>query len=124
VPEEQAIVLRPRPPPPWTASDAILQIARLLPGLTEPAPLAAFLPRIYSDAAKRTLRCREAPSTLVAGLELARDHALTLDQHADWTPFDVARWERDVSGAGAATPQRRRGDGSGLPMSPAGVSST
>jgi hypothetical protein len=53
VPEEQAVVLRPRPPPLWTASDAIRQIARLLPGLTEPAPLAAFLPRIDSAAAWR-----------------------------------------------------------------------
>jgi segregation and condensation protein A len=60
------------------------QIARLLPGLTEPVPLAACLPRIESDAAKRTLLCRVAvASTLFAGLELARDGGLTLDQDAD-----------------------------------------
>jgi segregation and condensation protein A len=105
VPEEQVAVLRPRPPPLWTAIDATRRVTRLLPGLTEPAPLAAFLPRIESDAAKRTLRCRVAvASTLVAGLELARDHALTLDQDADWTPIRVARRERDVSGAGAPKP--------------------
>ena len=106
VPEEQAVALRPRPPLLWTASDAIRHMSRLLPGLTEPAPLAAFLPRIDSAVAKPTLRCRVAvASTLVAGLELARDHAVTLDQDADWTPIRVARRERDVSGAGAwATP--------------------
>nr|WP_294518123.1 segregation/condensation protein A [uncultured Rhodopila sp.] len=105
VPQEQAVALRPRPPPLWTASDAIRRITRLLPGLSEPAPLAAFLPRIDGDAAKRTLRCRVAvASTLVAGLELARDHALTLDQDADWTPIRVSCRERDVSGAGASAP--------------------
>jgi hypothetical protein len=57
VPEEQAVALRPRPPPLWTASDETCRIARFLPGLTEPAPLAPFLPRIDSDAAKRMLRC-------------------------------------------------------------------
>ncbi len=105
VPDAQAVALRPRPPPLWTASDAIRQMSRLLPGLTEPAPLADFLPRIDRDAEKRTLRCRVAvASTLVAGLELARDHALTLDQDADWTPIRVVRRERDVSGAGASAP--------------------
>jgi segregation and condensation protein A len=105
VPEEQAAALRPRPPPLWTASDAMRRIARLLPDLTEPAPLAAFLPRIDRDAAKRTLRCRVAvASTLFAGLELARNGALTLEQDADWTPIRVSRRERDVSGASAATP--------------------
>ena len=105
VPEEQAAALRPRPPPLWTASDAMRRLAHLLPGLTEPAPLAAFLPRIDNDAAKRTLRCRVAvASTLFAGLELARNGALTLDQDADWTPIRVSRRERDVSGASASTP--------------------
>jgi segregation and condensation protein A len=105
VPEEQAVALRPKPPPLWTASDAMRRIAHVLPGLTEPAPLAAFLPRIDRDAAKRTLRCRVAvASTLFAGLELARNGALTLDQDADWAPVRVCRRERDVSGASAATP--------------------
>jgi segregation and condensation protein A len=74
------------------------QIARLLPGLTEPVPLAACLPRIESDAAKRALRCRVAvASTLFAGLELARNGALTLDQDADWVPIQVFRRQRDAS---------------------------
>jgi hypothetical protein len=43
-------------------------------------------------------------STQVAGLELARDHALTLDQDADWKPIRFARRGRDVSDVGASTP--------------------
>ena len=51
------------------------------------------------------LRCRVAvASTLFAGLELARNGALTLEQDADWTPIRVSRRERDVSGVSAATP--------------------
>jgi len=92
VPEDQAVALRPRSPPLWTASDAIWQILRLLPGLSEPGPLAVFLPEIDSDGPKRMLRCRVAvASTLFAGLELARNGTLALDQDADWMPIRVTR---------------------------------
>jgi segregation and condensation protein A len=105
VPDEQAVALRPRPPPLWTARDAMRQIASLLPGLTEPTPLAAFLPRIDNEAAKRALRCRVAvASTLIAGLELARGGALSLEQDGDWKPIRVSRCERDVSDTAASTP--------------------
>jgi segregation and condensation protein A len=105
VPDEQAVALRPGPPPLWTARDAMRQIASLLPGLTEPTPLAAFLPRIDNEAAKRALRCRVAvASTLIAGLELARGGALSLEQDGDWTPIRVSRCERDVSDTAASTP--------------------
>jgi segregation and condensation protein A len=60
VPEAQAVALRPRPPPLWTANDAIRQIARLLAVLPDDSPLAAFLPKIGRDAPKRPLRCRAA----------------------------------------------------------------
>jgi len=94
VPEDQAVALRPRPPPLWTASDAIRQILRLLPGLSELGPLAAFLPKIDSGGPKRMLRCRVAvASTLFAGLELARNGALVLEQDADWMPIRVSRGE-------------------------------
>jgi hypothetical protein len=83
VPEEQAVALRPRPPPLWSASDAMRQIARLLPGLTEPVPPGG-LPS--ADA-----------STLFAGLELARNGALTLHQDADWSPIRISRRERGGS---------------------------
>ena len=57
--------------------------------------LAALLPAINGDDPGRTLRCRAAvASTLVAGLELARDGALALDQDAAWTDIRVSRRER------------------------------
>jgi segregation and condensation protein A len=92
VPDEQAVAFRPRPPPLWTASDALGQLSRLLATLPDGSPLAAFLPRIDRDAPSRALRCRAAvASTLIAGLERARDGALLLDQEADWMPIRVNR---------------------------------
>jgi chromatin segregation and condensation protein Rec8/ScpA/Scc1 (kleisin family) len=52
--------------------------------------LAVFLPTISHDAPRRALRCRVAvATTLLAGLELARDGAVLLDQAADWMPIHV-----------------------------------
>jgi segregation and condensation protein A len=92
VPQHQAAALRPRPPPLWTAGDAMGQFGRLLPELADDSPLAAFLPTIPRDAPARALRCRVAvATTLLAGLELARDGAVLLDQAADWMPIHVTR---------------------------------
>ena len=58
--------------------------------MPDATPLAAFLPRLDGTDPGRTLRCRAAvASTLVAGLELARDGALTLAQAAAWAPIRV-----------------------------------
>jgi segregation and condensation protein A len=90
VPQHQAAALRPRPPPLWTAGDAMRQFARLLPEPPDGCPLAAFLPTIPRDAPGRALRCRVAvATTLLAGLELARDGTVWLDQAADWMPIHV-----------------------------------
>jgi segregation and condensation protein A len=92
VPQHQAAARRPRPPPLWTAGDAMRQFGRLLPELAHGCPLAAFLPTIPRDAPARALRCRVAvATTLLAGLELARDGAVLLDQAADWMPIHVTR---------------------------------
>jgi segregation and condensation protein A len=99
VPEAQAIALHPRPPPLWTATDAIRRIARLLDELPNGSPLAAFLPKIDRDAPKRPLRCRAAiASTLIASLELARDSTVALEQDGDWMPIRA----RLTSGSGSA----------------------
>ena len=104
VPEDQAVALRPRPPPLWTAGDAIRQFSRLLPGLPAGSPLAAFLPTIPSGAPARALRCRVAvATTLFAGLELARDGAVVLDQDADWRPIRVSRRANGDADAGDVT---------------------
>jgi len=95
VPEAQAAALRPRPPPLWTASDAIRQMTRLLAELPDGSLLAAFLPKIDRDAPKRPLRCRAAiASNLIAGLELARDGSVALEQDGDWMPIRVGRRDR------------------------------
>jgi segregation and condensation protein A len=90
VPDEHVERIRPRLPRLWTASDAISQLRLLLPALPDGSPLTAFLPPIAADAPARVLRQRAAlASTLIAGLELARDGALTLDQEAPWTSIRV-----------------------------------
>jgi segregation and condensation protein A len=95
VPEAQAATLRPRPPPLWTASDAIRQMMQLLAELPDGSLLAAFLPKIDRDAPRRPLRCRAAiASTLIASLELARDGTVALEQDGDWMPIRVGRRDR------------------------------
>jgi segregation and condensation protein A len=105
VPEEQAVALRPRPPPLWAASDAPARLTRLLDVLPEGSPLAAYLPAIPQTAPMRALRCRAAiASTLIAGLERARDGALVLDQDADWRPIRVTRRASGNTGPDDAAP--------------------
>jgi segregation and condensation protein A len=95
VPEAHAAAYRPRPPPLWRVSDAVPHLRQLLAAMPDGGPLAAFLPAIDGDDPGRPLRCRAAiASTLVAGLELARDGALALEQAAAWTPIQV-RHRRD-----------------------------
>jgi segregation and condensation protein A len=100
VPEAQAAAYRPRPPPLWRVSDALPHLRRRLAGLPDATPLAALLPRLDGTDPGRPLRCRAAvASTLVAGLELARDGALTLAQDVAWAPIRV-----DPPARGAAAP--------------------
>jgi segregation and condensation protein A len=92
VPEEAAVALQPRPPPLWTASNALAQLARLLPVLPDGSPLDAYLPTIAPGAPRRALRQRAAlASTLIAALERARDGALLLEQDAAWRPIRLTR---------------------------------
>ena len=92
VPDAVAEIYRPRPPPLWRVPDALARLDTLLGELPDGSPLAAFLPAIGGADPGRTLRCRAAvSSTLIAGLERARDGALTLDQAAEWTPILVRR---------------------------------
>ena len=107
VPETQALAYRPRPPPLWRVSDALPHLCQRLAALPDDTPLAALLPAIDGDDPGRVLRCRAAVAgTLVAGLELARDGALTLAQDAAWTDIRVSRREshaaRPIEMAGLA----------------------
>jgi segregation and condensation protein A len=92
VPGEQVAAYRPRPPPLWRVTDAIPLMRQRLAAVPAGGPLAAFLPPLEGDDPDRPLRCRAAvASTLVAGLELARDGAVTLAQDAAWMPIRVSR---------------------------------
>jgi hypothetical protein len=74
------------------ASDALARVARLLDVLPDGSPLTDFLPDIAQDAPARARRHRAAlASILIAGLELARDGGVLLDQEADWRPIHVTR---------------------------------
>jgi segregation and condensation protein A len=54
--------------------------------------LQAFLPQLGTEQPDHALRAHAAlSSTLIAGLELARDGVLALDQDAAWTPVLVRR---------------------------------
>ena len=82
---EELEAYRLRPPPLWRVTDAIARIERLIGKLPSGSPLGAFLPKISDEPAGRELRCRAAvASTLIAGLELARNGALMLGQEEPW----------------------------------------
>ena len=83
---EQAVCRLP-PPTPWPVADAIAGIRRRLASLPEGGPLQLFLPAIKHDEdADLTHRRAAVASTLVAGLEFARDGELTLQQEDLWLP--------------------------------------
>jgi segregation and condensation protein A len=91
VPEEQMAAYRPQPPL-WRVTDAIARIEALIGTLPEGSSLGAFLPVISDTEPGRALRCRAAAaSTLIAGLELARGGALTLDQATTGSDIQVRR---------------------------------
>jgi segregation and condensation protein A len=100
VPDPQAAAYRPRPPPLWRVTDALPHIRRLLAGSPGGGPLAAFLPLLDGDDPGRALRCRAAvASTLVAGLELARNGDVCLAQDAAWAEIRVSGREDRAAGA-------------------------
>jgi segregation and condensation protein A len=103
VPEAQDVALRPRPPPFWSATDAITRLRQFLPTLPESSSLWSVLPTIAADATQRDLRCRAAvASTLLAGLELARTGDLTLEQDEPWTQIHVQQPAAAEAGADQA----------------------
>jgi segregation and condensation protein A len=90
VPPDQAADILPRPPRLWAASDAIRLMRERLAGRAGAMPLSDFLPPLADTAPHRALRHRAAlASTLVAGLELAREALLTLEQDAPWATIQV-----------------------------------
>jgi len=98
VPADLATTYQPRPPPFWQMSDAIARIRTLLGGLPDGISLSAFLPKIDVAAPDRERRCRAAvASTLLAGLELARQGTLTAEQEDLWLPIEFHRRDRTAA---------------------------
>ncbi|MFL5338085.1 MAG: segregation/condensation protein A [Geminicoccaceae bacterium] len=92
-------VYRPQLPLLWRAPDALDRIRTLLPGLPEGATLEQFLPPpAGADAA--LWRRSALASTLLAGLELSRDGAVTLEQDAAFQTIWVSPAEaQDMAAA-------------------------
>ena len=105
VPPDQAADILPRPPRLWAASDAIRLMRERLAGRAGATPLSDFLPPLADTAPHRALRHRAAlASTLVAGLELAREARLTLEQDAPWATIQVTGRTAHPATAAAAGP--------------------
>jgi segregation and condensation protein A len=103
VPEHDA-AYRPPLPPLWRVQDAVARITQLLAAGVE-GELRAFLPRVPQDGPARDLRCRAAvASTLIGGLELARNGVITLVQD-DHGPI---RLRRTGQSAGTRASVKRR----------------
>ena len=75
----------PRPLTIWTVQDALARLRRLLGSLPDGASLEAFLPEVASAGERRAA----IASTLLAGLELARDGAARLVQEVPFGPVTV-----------------------------------
>jgi len=79
---------RPQPVTVWTVKDALARLGSLLGSLPDWSSLDRFLP---ADLAGPVERRSALASTLLAGLELARDGGLRLRQDAAFGPIFVAR---------------------------------
>jgi segregation and condensation protein A len=83
-------VYRPRPPVLWRVADAMGRIREMMAVETGSRALEDFLPKIEADVSNHQLRIRAAvASTLVAGLEMAREGALMLEQEETFGPIAV-----------------------------------
>jgi segregation and condensation protein A len=67
----------------WRIGDAMERIEKMLPDYPGGAAMGAFMPRIPVEETNRTLKARAAAaSTFAAGLELAKQEVLRVDQPA------------------------------------------
>jgi segregation and condensation protein A len=81
---------RPRPPTIWTVKDALERLGAMLGSLPDWASLERFLPEIAQDSTERRAALA---STLMAGLEMARDGMLRLRQDHPFGPVLLRRAE-------------------------------
>lgn len=89
---DQADTYQLHRPPFWRVADAVARITRMLADRPGGGGLRIFLPAVDRSTPERELRCRAAlASTFVAGLELAREGALQLDQLVPWREIQLLR---------------------------------
>jgi segregation and condensation protein A len=82
---------QPRRLPFWTVTDAIARIGRQRRARPGSMWLDVFLLEHDAGVSDQALHHKAAlAATLIAGLELARDGSLTLDQDRPWEPIRVA----------------------------------
>ncbi len=78
---QDAPVYRPRPPELWSVAQAIARIRSMIAHAPRSAALQSFLPAIAHHEPDHDLKAKAAlASTLVAGLELARDGEIEMAQ--------------------------------------------
>jgi segregation and condensation protein A len=91
VPDDVVATYRPRPPVFWRVSQAIARIEEVLVAAPGEKSFQAFLPAVALEEAGREGRCRAAvASTLVAGLELAREGKVLVRQQEAWGEISVS----------------------------------
>jgi segregation and condensation protein A len=88
---EEAPTYQPVIPDLWRVSDALARIRTVLAEHPEGGDLSAFLPVLSADAANRNLKARAAvASTLLGGLELAREGTLAIEQESNFGPVRLS----------------------------------
>ncbi|WP_284948007.1 segregation and condensation protein A [Acidisoma cladoniae] len=103
---DEAPPYQPVIPDLWRVTDALARIRLTLAEHPEGGELSAFLPAISADVANRDLRARAAvASTLLAGLELAREGVLAIEQEEDYGPMSFAHRATEDAVIGGVAPQ-------------------
>ncbi|MGI4975704.1 MAG: segregation and condensation protein A [Janthinobacterium lividum] len=88
---QDAPVYRPRLPELWSVAQAIARIRSLIASAPRDAALQSYLPAIAHDEPDHDLKAKAAlASTLVAGLELARQGELALRQDESFSAIQVS----------------------------------
>jgi len=117
VPAEVATTYQPRPPPFWLMSDAIARIQAMIAEMPDGGTLRTFLPKIDATAPDRERRCRAAvASTLLAGLELARQGDIKLDQEVAWASIALHPREKTAADREAEVLRPRPTSAAGLKL--------
>ena len=88
----------------WQASDAIRHMSQRLGALPDGSRLIDYLPALADGPDHRLRRRAALASTLVAGLELAREEVLTLQQDTVWAAIRVVRRHDGPDAAPATGP--------------------